>query len=68
MRVAGQFRGRNLYGDLPARSHLDKDDWVIKDELFALWVTGRRPKGEGFSLDAGLKRDTNKWLEVERGA
>ncbi len=65
VRVAGQFRGRNLYGDLPARSQLDKDDWVIKDELFALWVTGRKPKGEGFSLDAGLKRDTNKWLEVE---
>ncbi len=65
VRVAGQFRGRNLYGDLPARSQLDKDDWVLKDELYALWVSGRKPKGDGFTLDPGLKRDTNKWLEVE---
>ncbi len=64
VRVSGQFRGRNLYGDLPARSQLDHDDWVIKDELSAVWVTGRKPKGDGFALDASLKRDTGKWLEV----
>lgn len=64
VRVAGQFRGRNLYGDLPVRSQLDHDDWVLKDELSAVWVTGRKPKGDGFALDPGLKRDTGKWLEV----
>ena len=30
VRVSGQFRGRNLYGDLPARSQLDRDDWVVR--------------------------------------
>lgn len=62
--VVGKFRGRNLYGDLPLRSQRDSADWVIKDDLFAVWVSGRKPKGDGFELDAGLKRDTNKWLQV----
>lgn len=64
VRVVGQFRGKNLYGDLPARSQRDSADWVIKDDLFAVWVSGRKPKGDGFALDAGLKRDTGKWVEV----
>jgi hypothetical protein len=64
VRVVGKFRGRNLYGDLPARSERSTGDWVIKDDLFAAWVTGRKPKGDGFELDAGLRRDTGKWLEV----
>lgn len=64
VRVVGKFRGKNLYGDLPLRSQRDSDDWVIKDDVYALWVTGKKPKGDGFQLDAGLKRDTNRWLEV----
>ena len=40
------------------------DDWVIKDEAFAVWVSGKKPKGKGWQLDSGLKRDTNKWLSV----
>jgi hypothetical protein len=64
IRVVGQFRGKNLYGDLPARSQRDADDWVIKDDVFAIWIAGRKPKGDGFALDSGLKRDTGKWLEV----
>jgi hypothetical protein len=64
VRVIGQFRGRNLYGDLPGRSGRSRSDWVIKDDLYAVWVTGKKPKGDGFELDAGLKRDTGKWLEV----
>ncbi len=64
VRVRGQFRGRNLYGDLPSASRRRSADWVIKDELFAVWVTGRKPKGSGWILDGGLKRDTGKWLEV----
>jgi hypothetical protein len=62
--VVGQFRGRNLYGDLPARSQRDSDDWVIKDDVFAIWISDHKPKGDGFALDAGLKRDTGKWLEI----
>jgi hypothetical protein len=64
VRVRGQFRGQNLYGDLPSASRRRSADWVIKDELFAVWVTGKKPKGSGWRLDAGLKRDTGKWLEV----
>jgi hypothetical protein len=64
VRVTGQFRGRNLYGDLPSRSERDSDDWVIKDDLYAVWVSGKKPKGAGWSLDLGLKRDTGKWIEV----
>ena len=64
VRVVGKFRGRNLYGDLPARSERASGDWVIKDDLYAVWVSGRKPKGSGWELDASLKRDTGKWIEV----
>ena len=64
VRVVGKFRGRNLYGDLPARTQRSTSDWVIKDDLYAIWVTGKKPKGSGWELDSGLKRDTGKWIEV----
>jgi Big-like domain-containing protein len=64
VRVVGKFRGRNLYGDLPGASQQKGADWVIKDDMFAVWVTGRKPKGAGWELDATLKRDTGKWIEV----
>ena len=64
IRIVGKFRGHNLYGDLPVKSQRKSEDWVVKDDLFAVWVTGKKPKGSGFDLDAGLKRDTNKWLEI----
>jgi hypothetical protein len=64
VRVKGQFRGQNLFGDLPAASRKRGADWVIKEELFAAWVTGRKPKGPGWIFDAELKRDTGKWLQV----
>jgi hypothetical protein len=64
IRIFGRFRGKNLYGDLPGRSERDSHDWVVKDDLFAAWVTGRKPKGVGFELDPNLKRDTEKWLEI----
>jgi hypothetical protein len=64
IRVVGKFRGRNLYGDLPVRTQRTTADWVIKDDLYAIWITGRKPKGAGWELDSGLKRDTGKWIEV----
>jgi hypothetical protein len=64
VRVVGKFRGRNLYGDLPGASQQKGADWVIKDDLFAVWVTGKKPKGGGWELDPTLKRDTGKWIEV----
>jgi hypothetical protein len=62
--VRGQFRGENLFGDLPSASRQRSSDWVIKDDVFSAWVTGKKPKGSGWSLDASLKRDTGKWLQV----
>ena len=64
VRVVGKFRGKNLYGDLPARSERASGDWVIKEDVYAVWVSGRKPKGSGWELDANLKRDTGKWIEV----
>ena len=64
VRVLGQFRGRNLYGDLPARSERSPLDWVIKDGAYAVWVVGKSPKGSGWSLDVTLKSDTGRWMEV----
>jgi hypothetical protein len=64
VRVVGKFRGRNLFADLPARSMRTVNDWVIKDSLFAVWVTNRKPKGDGFELDPAIRRDTSRWVEV----
>src|SRR5262249_7185909 len=50
IRVVGKFRGRNLYGDLPAASERQSADWVIKDDLYAVWVTGKKPRGPGWEL------------------
>jgi hypothetical protein len=62
--VVGQFRGRNLFGDLPAASQRDAADWVLKDGDSALWVTGKRPQGKGWSLDPAYRGDASKWLAV----
>jgi hypothetical protein len=62
--VRGQFRGSNLFGDLPSASRQRSTDWVIKEDVFAVWVSGKKAKGPGWSLDAGLKRDSGKWLQV----
>ncbi len=64
VRVKGQFRGSDLFGDLPSASRKRESDWVIKEDLFAVWVTGRKPRGSGWVFDPGLKRDTGKWLQV----
>ena len=65
VRVLGRFRGRNLFGELPAASARSRDDWVLGDEGAALWVTGRKPKGDGWELDPADKGDAGRWLEVE---
>ena len=64
IRVVGKFRGRNLFGDLPLSSQRNTSEWVIKDDVFAVWISGKKPKGKGWELDPGLKRDTEKWIEV----
>jgi hypothetical protein len=64
VRVVGEFRGRNLFGDLPDATERGLQDWVLRDEGDAVWVTGKPPRGSGWRLDATLKRDSGKWLEV----
>lgn len=64
VRVTGMFRGANLYGDLPRDSRARRGDWVIKDGVYAIWITGRRPRGEGFALDASSRGDSDRWVEV----
>lgn len=64
-KIIGQFRGRNLFGDLPADSARGKQDWVLKDGDTAVWVMGKAPKGDGWKLDLDYKGDSKTWLEVE---
>jgi hypothetical protein len=65
VRVVGQFRGANLFGDLPSASRRKSSDWVLKNDVFAVWITGKKPEGDGWKLDAKLRRDTGKWIEAE---
>lgn len=62
--VLGKFRGNNLYGDLSIRDKRTPRDFVIKAADAAIWVTGRRPRGDGFRLDPRKRRDTGEWLTV----
>jgi hypothetical protein len=65
--VAGQFRGRNLYGDLPlapAAAAESRHEFVLRSADAAIWVLGKRPKGRGFEFDVSSRIDTRRWLEV----
>ena len=62
--VSGRFRGRNLYGDLPAAPGRSRWDFVLASVDAAVWVAGREPKGDGFELDVQARIDTGRWLEV----
>jgi hypothetical protein len=65
VRITGQFRGRNLFGDLPPSSQRDASDWVLKDGEHAVWVTGKKPQGKGWRLDPASTSDARWKLEVE---
>jgi hypothetical protein len=62
--VVGNFRGRNLFGDLPGAPNASAHDFVIRATDGAVWVTGQRPRGRGFDLDVDRRIDSNRWLEV----
>ncbi len=62
--VAGNFRGRNLLGDLPNTPGKSRYDFVIRGAEGAVWVTGLRPRGRGFDLDVDRRIDTDRWVEV----
>jgi hypothetical protein len=62
--VVGRFRGKNLYGDLPEAAGPGRFDFVLQSADASIWVTGRRPKGDGFDLNVDNRIDTGRWLEV----
>jgi hypothetical protein len=66
--VAGQFRGRNLYGDLPqapVEAAETRAEFVLRSADAAIWVLGKHPKGRGFEFDVSSRIDTRRWLEVQ---
>ena len=64
--VVGQFRGSNLFADLPSATRLRAgvNDWVIREGAASIWVIGTKPEGNGWSLDPWSRRDTSTWLRV----
>jgi hypothetical protein len=63
VRVRGRFRGRDLFSE-DSCTGAPADGWVIRDDRFLLWVTGRKPRGDGWSLDPRRVDDAFRWLEV----
>jgi hypothetical protein len=62
--LVGQFRGRNLFGDLPDAPGKSRYDFVLKAGDAAVWVTGLRPRGRDFDLNVDRRADTGQWLEI----
>jgi len=64
--IQGQFRGRNLFGDQPQAppGGDGRREFVLRSADAALWVTGKVPKGRGFTFDISSRLDTRRWLEV----
>lgn len=62
--VTGNFRGRNLFGDLPGAPGKSRYEFVIRGAEGAAWVSGLEPRGRGFDLDIDRRVDTDQWLEV----
>jgi hypothetical protein len=62
--LAGRFRGRNLYGDLPGPLNKSRWDFVLQSADAAVWTSGLQPRGNGFELDPSRRADTGKFLTV----
>ncbi len=62
--VTGRFRGRNLYADLPEAPGTSPTDFVLQSVDAAVWIVGKRPRGDGFDLDVMARVDTGRWLQV----
>ena len=63
--ILGQFRGRNLYGELPEAPAKGKYEFVLRSADAAVWVIGLQPKGKGFNFDPNKRIDTGRWVTVE---
>jgi hypothetical protein len=62
--ITGQFRGRNLFGDLPEAPLANKWEYVLRASDAAIWVVGLEPKGKQFNFDPGKRIDTGRWVKV----
>ena len=62
--IVGNFRGRNLFGDLAGSPNKSKFDFVLRGTEGAIWITSLRPKGDKFDLDINRRVDSDRWLEV----
>lgn len=67
--LVGQFRGRNLFGDLPdapaaGGRRRNASGFILRSADAALWVVGLKPKGKGFDLNVDARVDTGRWLAV----
>lgn len=63
--VVGQFRGRNLFGDLPEAPVQNRHSFVLRSSDAAIWVMGLQPKGRDFSFDPSRRLDSGRWVKVQ---
>ena len=63
--VVGQFRGRNLFGDLPEAPVQNRFQFVMRSGDAALWVMGLAPKGRTFNFDPSKRIDSGRWVKVQ---
>jgi hypothetical protein len=62
--IVGQFRGRNLFGDLPEAPAQHRHSFVLRSADAAVWVLGVQPKGREFNFDPGRRLDSGRWVKV----
>lgn len=62
--ITGQFRGRNLFGDLPEAPAQNRFQFVLRSSDAAVWVMGVQPKGKSFNFDPTKRIDTGRWVRV----
>jgi hypothetical protein len=62
--VVGQFRGRNLFGDLPEAPAASRYQFVLRSGEAALWVMNLQARGKGFSFDQARRLDSGRWVKV----
>lgn len=62
--ITGQFRGRNLFGDLPEAPVQNRHSFVLRASDAAIWVMGLQPKGKDFNFDPGRRLDSGRWVKV----
>jgi hypothetical protein len=63
--IIGQFRGRNLFGDLPESPAPNRYEFVLRAGDAAVWVMGLQPKGKTFNFDVNRRIDSGRWVKVD---